>query len=388
VTDKQFNKPFFTEANSPVPLIPTDMAWDAMEKKLDGEKKKRRFIIWIPLRLFGLLSVLLSGAVAVIWWSNRPLKPLTVKNRFNPVGTNTQKVNNKKSVRISTPILTVNDPGQNTAPVNNYTRGLVFKPEERTRLVKKWAGQGDDKILPFAFPERISITGSILVQANKPLPALLFPTPAGDSSRKKKFWVEAGLQLNVPVPFEGYNYYLKGPDGNNQFYRVLLPGIWGAVNRNRHRLIATVNPFVSAPLTAKSYGDGMVPVTDSFSLFGHKKMVKMFGTQAQLQYDYRLTGRWSLGAGVNAAWWNKGLVLASPPDSGILFKPFLYSISPKKEEGVKAFQMNVSLSLSYQFKVGEGTIQISKPFNKTIPGTPAPVWLNLGIRWRLLNRKP
>jgi hypothetical protein len=225
-----------------------------------------------------------------------------------------------------------------------------------------------------------------LVQANRPLPALLFPQPTTDSSRKKKFWIEAGLQWNVQVPFEGYNYYLKGPDGNNQFYRLLLPGIWGAVNRNRHRLIVVVNPFVSAPLPAKKYGDGMVPVTDSFSLFGHKKMVKMFGAHGQLQYAYRLTSRWSLGAGVDATWWNKGLVLANPPDSGIGFKPFLYYIKPK-EEGIKTFQMSASLSLSYQFKAGEGILQISQPFNKTIQGVPSPVWLRLGIRWRLLNRK-
>ena len=403
MTDKQFNKPFFTEANSPVPLIPADMAWDAMEKKLDGEKKKRRFIIWIPLRTAGLLSVLLTGAAIVIWWAKQPASvklpgshklpayvhqhaPLADTVNHQPAGINTQKANKGKSPFISTPILTATDHGHNTAPVYRHARGPVFEPE-KNRFVKERARlEDDDNTLPFAFPKRTGMTGSILVQANRPLPGLLFPQPAIDSSRKKKYWVEAGLQWNIPVPFEGYNYYLKGPDGNNQFYRLLLPGIWGAVNSNRHRVIAIVDPFISAPLPAKTYEDGRVPVTDSFSLLGHKQMVKMFGAQAQLQYAYRLTGRWSVGAGMDATWWNKGLVLAKPIDSNT-FKPFLYSINPKKEEGIKAFQMSASLALSYQFKAGEGILQISKPLDKAVPGVSAPVWLRLGIRWRLLGRK-
>ncbi len=45
-----------------MPLIPDDMAWDNMHKKLDDtEKKKRRLIIWIPPFTIVFIAVLITG---------------------------------------------------------------------------------------------------------------------------------------------------------------------------------------------------------------------------------------------------------------------------------------------------------------------------------------
>ncbi len=165
----------------------------------------------------------------------------------------------------------------------------------------------DEKKLPFSFPKLTPLTDTILVKANLPLAVPL--QAEKEDSMHKAVWVEAGLQWNAPVPTRGNEHYLKG-NGNNQVTTLLIPGIWFSVNKGKQRLLASVNPFVSAPLPDKYYGWGMVPATDTMDLLGQKKMIKMFGYQASLQYGYRFGNNFLLGGGFDATWWKKGLVYA------------------------------------------------------------------------------
>lgn len=113
----------------------------------------------------------------------------------------------------------------------------------------------------------------------------------------------------------------------------------------------------------------------------------MFGYQAGLQYAYRITDNWWLGSGIDGNWWRKGLVLAKPVDSFSSRKPFLYTVNPKTEEKVTDFQISGNLALGYQHKAWEAVMQVSTPFNLTIKGIPSPIWLRLGVRWRLMNKR-
>jgi hypothetical protein len=151
--------------------------------------------------------------------------------------------------------------------------------------------------------------------------------------------------------------------------------------------MATLNPFVSAPMPDKSFGAGMVPINDSMQMYAHKRMVKMFGYQAGLQYAYRFTGHWWLGSGIDGNWWRKGLVLAESDDTIAIRKPFLYAVNPKTEEKMTSFQMSANLALGYQYKDWEAVMQVSTPFGNTIKGISSPIWLRLGVRWRLMNRR-
>jgi hypothetical protein len=421
VTDNNLNKKFFTEEDSPVPLIPTDTAWVAMDKKLDEEEKKRRFIIWIPLRIYGLFAVLLTGAAVIIWWGQHITKTLLVKNEDGMVQypkdsittstavnnnnptivnirdgaglradtiKNTHKAKNIQQPFSPEPTLTANDPNGDKTYLKKRPKRKGYHPVESSRPVTSAAArEKEDGTLPFVFTQKIVVTDTISVQTERSLPGVLFQSPAkADSIRKNAFWVEAGVQWNIPVPFDGFRYYMKGADGKNQVYRLVLPGVWLSVNKNRHRIMATVNPFVSTPMPDENFGAGMVPINDSMQFYAHKRMVKMFGYQAGLQYAYRLTGHWWLGSGLDGNWWRKGLVLAKSDDTIAIRNPFFYTINPKTEEKMTSFQMSANLALGYQYKDWEAILQVNTPFGNTIKGISSPIWLRLGVRWRLMNR--
>jgi hypothetical protein len=407
VTDNNLNKKYFTEADSPVPLLPPDIAWSNMQQKLDAEKKrKRRFIFWWPPFIGVLLGVLLTGA-AVLWWKHQnetfSVKTASNKSTQKAVTANTAPV--RKEACNTTTVTEYPDlPARNElnkAPIANIKKAKNKKqtvrsrpiltenesedryPEKTNRLVMDKAMRNKtDKTLPFAFPERIRLTDTILVRANLPLPASFSRQPGlCDSSHKKSFWVEAGLQWNVPVTSNDHNYYLKGPNGNDQLYRLLLPGIWVSLNKKKHRLVGTLNPFLNAPLPEKVYDQSPAPGT--LGQQADKQMVKMFGYQAGLQYGYQFTPHWWVGGGVEANWWKKGLTWARADSMA----SFLYTMHPNDEKKVADFQMSASVSTSYQFKAVEGFLQVSIPFNKTIKSIPSPIWIGIGIRWRLLNLK-
>lgn len=385
MSDQNLNKRFFTEADSPVPLIPADMAWDNMQQKLDQpEKKKRRFIIWIPPMGCMLLVVLLTGAAAIMWYGLQKERVTTRKPKYTaavsiPYSSQTANSLNKQPVtqiKIKENIPTLTAYNQNKRSVYAKT------PEKRRRTVKENATGGgyDEQSLPFAFPERVAFTDPILVQAYLPLPSL-FHKPNKEDSVSKAVWVEAGLHWNVPVPVEGNDHYLLGPNGKAQPYQYLLPGIWLSINKNKQRLILSANPFVSAPLPNKYYDKGLVSLNDSISVYSQKRMVKMFGYQASLQYGYQFAGHWWLNGGISANWWKKGLVSATSADSLVIYKPFLYSVHTKDENAVTALQLSANAALSYQFKSCEAVLQLNVPFNAT--RVQSPLWMRVGVRWRL-----
>jgi hypothetical protein len=407
VSDNNLNKKFFTEADSPVPLLPPDMAWSNMEQKLDAEKKKKRgFFFWCFF--FTGSAVLLMGAGALLWWQPHNQEIVLVKFDSNklqdrerePIKNNGIVVNKSTQGTVNVTVATTghtdlpkdertdNEPIANKYKQKNKKRTLRSSPrltaadveddfpEKRNRFVKYKAVPGEtDKSLPFAFPEQIRLTDSILVRANWPLPVSLFREPApADSNHKKNVLVQAGLQWNVPVTSNEHNYYAKGPDGSNQLYRFLLPGVWISLNKNKQRLLATVNPFFSSPAPEKVY--------DSIRSFD-KQTIKTFGLQAGIQYGYQLNGHWWVCGGVDATWWKKGLVFATNDSMGT----FLYPVNLKKEKLVTNFQISTTISTSYQFKACEGFLQLSVPVNKTIKSYPTPIWVQLGVQWRLLNLK-
>ena len=113
----------------------------------------------------------------------------------------------------------------------------------------------------------------------------------------------------------------------------------------------------------------------------------MFGYQASLQYEHKLGGHWWLGGGISANGWTKGLVYARPADSNFIYKPFLYSVNTKEEAGVRSFQMSANGSLGCQFKALEAILQVNVPFNETIKKEQSPLWIRVGVRWRLMKKQ-
>jgi len=412
VTDNNLNKKYFTEEDSPVSLIPTDAAWDHMREKINTEmpdKKKRRFFIWIPP--VGCAMFILLGAAVLSLLFYHHTATFSHSNKKNAIAFTNQSIDsslNKRSVTSNENsiqkeqshdrhkhLISEQTPPKRTTLTANSATGSMRQSatqhfrKKTTKRVERGPLEEPIETNPeplWPSSTVLSNSASISIEAKRSLPvALLSPAPSPDSTHKTNLFFSAGLEWQVPVPFNGFKYSLKGPDGKDQLYRVLLPGVWLSANKGRQRIIATVNPFVNMPMPDKNYGLASVLLDPARSVIVNKRMVKIFGCQAGLSYSYQFQDHWRVGARVDGNWWKKALVLAQPNDSSGT-KPFLYSVNAKDEEKMKSFQLSGNIQLSWQRNAWEGLLQLSTPFSTTLRGIPSPVWLRLGVRWRLFGR--
>jgi hypothetical protein len=241
--------------------------------------------------------------------------------------------------------------------------------------------------LPFAFPYITAITEAITIPAKRSLPVILLPEKQSpDTIRENRFILSTGVQWQLPVSFTGMDYYTKGPDGSDQPYRLFIPGVWLTIARNKQQVTATCIPFASTAMPAKDYETGYAPAFDSLSVLARKRMLKTFGLQAGLTYCYEVNSHWSIGGGMQANWWKKGLVLAKPVDDSLGIKPFLYTVHSHQEEKFTSFQFNVVLETAFRLKAWEGILQLSQPLHTTVKGLPARVSLSAGIRYRFYRK--
>jgi len=427
VTDNNLNKKFFTETDCPVPIIPTNAAWNDMREKLEAqmpaEKKKRRLLFWIPLMERIGLTLLLVGASATIWLtyhhkvaknngeyasahtdatskseieqhtdSNKSAATdITVPQQSNTITAN--NINNEKWQEIaaeSPPKVTLLNLQKPILTANNSQSQRVRQRRQVANLAKKStatdASQEQElhisRLLPVALPHPLVVENSIDVQSYNMLPGKLLSSATGKNKPPKKaIDIEAGIQWQWPVPFSYSDYYFKGPGGNNRPYRLLLPGGWLAITKNKQRLMVSVNPFMSTSMPGNSK-TGALLIDSSGLMIGHKSMIQMFGYTVGVNYAYQVQSHWWVGAGINANWWQKGLLLAKPVDSLSNFKPYLYTVNARKEEGIRSFQVSTGIELGYQHNAWQAVLQVNRPLNATINNLPTPVWWHVGVRWR------
>jgi len=430
VSENNLNKKYFTEADSPIPLIPTDLAWENMQEKLNAEepeKRKRRLFFWIPpVGCATFVFLFLAGGM-VIWqlYNKQTRRSIhqqrnisgsvqltdTLLTQKQPAGNNNNNNDNAnktvisndnqfRSVNTKTPersieqtstqkpaLTAAQETGTQQKPAKEHQQH-AFKKKKRTAAfpVADLTTETDlIRDLPFATPQPVNGNMTISVTTNKALPGVLFPEqPSPDSNRNNKFIISAGLQWQAPVSFTGMDYYFKGSNGKDQPYQWCIPGVWLAAGKNKHQLIAMVLPFTSALLPAKRYETGYRPA-DSMMIY--KRMVKVFGGQAGLHYNYQLTPHWWIGTGMEANWWSKGLVSVKPGVDSSGIKPYVYSIHSKEEKKLTPFQLSTVFETGYRLRAWEGILQVSRPWNATVKDLSPPVWLRLGIRYRLVQKK-
>lgn len=426
VSENNLNKKYFTEEDSPVPLIPTDLAWENMLGKLNNEdKRKRRMFLWMPPIGCAIFVLLLLAGGMVIWFTNKqvisqPVKPTdTLLALKHAVGDNNRNAirTNKNNMELTEENLAQMEtiqalpeafvkPAQQASsenPASNFNNkiGKLPEPYKRNRhrgynvgkrnVAANWNNENiksdSNRTLPFAFPHITDLTEAIAVSANKPLPVVSLPEKKSpDSIPEDRFTVSAGVQWQAQIPFTGMENYIKGPDGGNALYRLLIPGIWLSIGKNRQQVTFTCMSLASAVMPAKDYETGYAPANDSMPVMAHKRMVNTFGLQSGLSWNYQVNSHWSIGAGAQANWWKKGLVLAKPVDDSLGIKPFLYTVNSQQEEKFTSFQLSVVLETGFRLKAWEGILQLSQPLHTTVKGLPAQVSLRAGIRYRLFRK--
>lgn len=417
MNDQQFNNNFFTGENSPVPLIPADHAWENMQEKLNTQlpqKKKRRMLLWLPPVGCALLLLLLGGGYGLWQYATREAMPETHERPANKplpaVAEKSQAPVQEQTANDATGGARIddelfNDRGttalpqalkKGTVPPSSATTN-IFKKERyhKKELTGSITLQPDMPLLPPNSLRPSFVAGphyetSILVRPTRAPTPLWLPDGSltNNSSGNKpasKYVFEMGLQVEVPVPINRADVYFRNPAGENRFYQPFSPGIWSSVRRNRHRITGEFKPFASALLPNETFQKNALIMPDGSVLLGDKKLVKVFGPQAGLQYTYQVNKRWWAGAGMDISMWRKALILSGRDSSSTTSR--LRGIHKNDAPYLNSFQPGGVLHLAYESKAWTGMLQIGAPFKPTVQNLSVPVWARLGVRLRLLQSK-
>jgi hypothetical protein len=122
--------------------------------------------------------------------------------------------------------------------------------------------------------------------------------------------LQTGLQWNIQWPSAGARNYFIGANARSQPCRFLLPGAWLQLEKTKDILAVELNPFYSTLVPVRSFRT----LTTSESLPGAivtktetRKLRKLFGMLAALDYDYNISADWWIGGSLQACWWNKAV---------------------------------------------------------------------------------
>ncbi len=443
--DKEYHHHFFTEENSPVPLVPADEAWEAMHARLEQEqpaRKRRRMIAWLPpVGCVALILLLLGGGYGI--WRYADSKTTTIAATQQPSATSKRgnagvEVNSDTLHRSETkkeattdkgPSLVLNNEQQQAKALQSDTTGQILpavappqqaitggkhfnlpvrgvgnKERENHTTIKSLpetasiinfhpspitASEND---LRLSLVPGVHFNGRIqVVPARAPQPVWLpedHPTDvsSGNKPARQAVWA-MGVQAEVPVPVSAIDVYFKDPKVRERFYQPIIPGIWGSVSKNRHRVMVEIKPFASALLPNKPFETirFTVPGT-TLTATRQLTMLKVFGMQSGVSYNYQIRKHWWVGAGLTASIWNKALIHENYWDDSLLNKTSLYGVSRHEAPYLRTIQPGASLQLGYSKNAVEGILQLESPFTTTAKGGPVPTWVRLGIRLRLLQR--
>lgn len=408
--ENNLHKRDFSEEDSPIPVIPTDAAWEAMRHQLDEgmpQKKKRRFLYWIfPIGCTALLLCILALS-GLFWWHFNHKSSSGNSNRSHgsdihlpEAKTNDEKINRQQQPKRN---ITGNIPEKNQQKKNDRSRihlkntALRIASDNETTLnnpswrqdVQNYANP-DDNSLAYSLPQRTSIL-PYTAAVRMPVTAMVHsdsnqPAPSTFKKKKNAFSFSAGLQWQVPVPLNGTDYFLKGSNGRSQFYQLLLPAGWIAASFKKHHLTLEVAPFHNMLMPANNFYTATSPAFDDIT---SKSLVKVFGARAGLQYGYQFASQWRIQGGVYGNWWHKGLVAVTKLNDSSANGRSTYSVSirPRDEQRFRPFQPSAGIAINYQHGALEGLLQVERPFSETLKGVHAPVLLSVMLRWRLWNSK-
>ncbi len=147
------------------------------------------------------------------------------------------------------------------------------------------------------------------------LTAVLVPKPAEVISKKKltgKDYINGldfGFQWQGTLPFKNYDRYFTGTNNTNQFYMLLIPGIWVEKQFDRgNGILAKVSPYSQYFGNTQQIATTLTKKSDSVSIATYKKLIKTSGFNAGLRYNQKIYRNWHVGAGFDVQWQQRALL--------------------------------------------------------------------------------
>lgn len=200
-------------------------------------------------------------------------------------------------------------------------------------------------------------------------------------------------QWTIPVPVSSNPAYYKGPDGNNQLYRLLIPGI--RIQR------AWNNAAISLDMNAMAtqlYNDA--PYYSGISLAGPNDKItrtlrQTFGYSASLAYHHRIVGNFFGSAGLQGYYGHTASIFETKEVRDTISTRTYNSTTADKSKtwnSIGQFQGNITAEVYYDHARWQAAARTVIPVLHTTKDSlgmnmkPVMQWEVL-LRWKINRRK-
>jgi len=197
-------------------------------------------------------------------------------------------------------------------------------------------------------------------------------------------------QLPVAVPFEGSTYYFTGPDGKQQYWRLLIHSLRFERAMGKVALSADVMPSINTILPSNEYhsrrAGSSFPQYDTI-----RSVVKQHGTGFTLQAHYFLTSHLKISAGAQLSLLGKATVSQTLADTLNKRGATILRAATKTEtDSLVRSRINGLFEVYYEFGKWQTGVRTIVPFTNTglQKNWPVktPVQVELLFRRRLFTR--
>lgn len=199
-------------------------------------------------------------------------------------------------------------------------------------------------------------------------------------------------QWSVPLPVVNSPAHYKGPNGNSQLYRLLIPGIRVQRTWNNAALSLDLNAMTTQLYRNEPYYKDMGPLGATSEL--RRTLLQTFGYSAALSYHHRIAGDFFGGAGVQAYYGHTAAILETlqyRDTTGVHTKETNYAEKNKIWNNIGQFQGRITGEVYYDRARWQAGIRTVVPVLHTTKDStgmnmkPA-MQLELLLRWKI-NRK-
>ena len=157
-----------------------------------------------------------------------------------------------------------------------------------------------------------------------------------------------GIQLNAGIPLqqECFCNFTVGVNGKKQPWKLLIPGIWaGKIFAQKHEVSLQFTPYQQYFIADKVISSSTIylpPGLPEDTLLATKttRIIKAFGLNAGIHYNYRFNNKWTVGLGVdyNAV---SGILMSEEVKRVYDGKVFQYNLSGIKSKDYEQLECEV-----------------------------------------------
>lgn len=199
-------------------------------------------------------------------------------------------------------------------------------------------------------------------------------------------------QWTVPVPAVSNPGYYKGPDGNTQLYRLLIPGVRMQRTWNNAALSLDFNAMSTQPYRNEPYYyTNNLAGADWMT----RTILQTFGYSASLAYHHRIAGNFFGSAGVQAYYGHTASILEvarSHDTTGVHTKTTTSGEKDKVWNSINKFQGRITGEIYYDHARWQAALRTAVPVQQPAKdsmgmGMKPVVQLELLLRWKINRRK-